>query len=388
MSIIPVHLYHLFYLVVCFVLLFQYYQQTQGYVSGILTKENTNSNYVKAWIIGIFFIIFFGFRENEFDPFLYMADTGGYARYYKAVKDGIITPFVSLYDAKGQLDLDAELLFLWIRDEMAFWGWSVEAWFIVVASLYIIPKLLVIKRWFTKNTYLAMLFVITTMGFYSGGTNGIRNAAASSLVILGISYIIAQRKNIKDYLIGILLCVAAYYTHHSVIILIYALIASLFVVRNTKFAITIWLFAIIVSLTMGNALANFGATLFEDDRATSYLFAGADNKIMEGFSHTGFRWDFLLYSSMPVLMGWYVLIKKGIRDTTYKLMVNTYILANSVWVAFMYASYTNRFASLSWAMYSYVLLYPIVRYNNLWGINQPKYTALILVGQIIFLSLF
>lgn len=380
---IPVHLYFYTYIFICIILILQYKQQTSVYLSGILTKENNNSNYVKIWIIGFFFILFFGLRETENDPHLYMADTGGYARYYNAVKNGYIKPFLWLI---GNGSVSSEYVFLWIRDIMATKGYSVHLWFIVVATIYIVPKLLIVKRWFPQNTYLAMLFVITAMGFYSGGTNGIRNADASSLVILGISYIIARQKKIKDYLIGILLFAMAYYTHHSVIISIAALVASFFVVRNTKFAIIIWFFAVLMSLIMGNTLANFGAALFDDDRATSYLASGANDEVMAGFSHTGFRWDFLLYSSMPILMGWYVLIRRGIIDTTYKLLVNTYILANSVWVVFIYASFNNRYAALSWAMYSYVLLYPLVRYN-LWGEKQPYYTSLILIGQLVFISI-
>lgn len=385
--IVPVHLYHTVYIIFCLFAIGQYWLQVRSYPDGILSKNNNKSNYTKVWIIGILFILYFGLRETENDPYLYMADTTGYAKYYNGIMSGTIPAFDDLYDSSGNLNLDSEFVFRWIQSAMAIHGWSVHLWLIVVACIYIVPKILLIKRWFPNNVYLAMLFVITTFGFYSGGTNGIRNANASSLVILGMSYLIVQNKNIKSFIIGTLLCIAGYYTHHAVIITISALVASFFLVRNTKYAILIWFFAIVASLTMGNTLANFGTTLFDDSRGTSYLESGADTNTMAGFSHTGFRWDFLLYSAMPILMGWYVLVRKGIKDTTYKLLVNTYILANAVWIVFMYAAFTNRFAALSWALYSYVLLYPIVRYN-LWGSKQPYYTTLILLGQLVFTTIF
>jgi hypothetical protein len=47
-------------------------------------------------------------------------------------------------------------------------------------------------------------------------------------------------------------------------------------------------------------------------------------------------------------------------DPFYARLVNTYLLANTLWILVIYAEYSNRFAYLSWFMMPWVLLYPFV----------------------------
>lgn len=380
---LPAYLYFTFHLCLCYLLIGGKIVHDGQYPYGILTRENGNIGKIKTYLLGLFYIIFFGLRPilNEVGP-IYMGDTYGYASYYNLIKDGLIEGYFWLHDAT---DKQTEYVFMFIRDFMATNGFPVQLWFTLVASLYIIPKLVVIKRWFQGYEFLAILFVITAFGFYSGGVNGIRNACASSLFILGMSYLIAEERTTPQIIKGIIFCILAYYTHKSIIIPGLSLVASLFIIKDTKYAITIWFICILTSLALGNTIANWGAAFFDDDRATSYLLASENEDTMSGFAYTGFRWDFLLYSAMPILMGWYVIKVKGVKDKTYSMLVNTYILANSIWVIFIYASYSNRFAALSWAMYTYVLLYPLVRYD-IWGNRQSQYTCFILLGQLLFVT--
>lgn len=102
-----------------------------------------------------------------------------------------------------------------------------------------------------------------------------------------------------------------------------------------------------------------------------------DTAYMEkNFSHTGFRWDFLLYSAMPVAMIWYVTKWRRFNDKTFSLIANTYLLCNAFWIMVIRASFSNRFAYLSWFMYPVVFYYPLLR-MNLWE-DQDRKTALIL----------
>lgn len=101
------------------------------------------------------------------------------------------------------------------------------------------------------------------------------------------------------------------------------------------------------------------------------------------FSHTGFRWDFLLYSMMPIVLGYYVVIKRGIQDRTYTILLNTYTLANAFWVMVIRANYSNRFAYLSWFMYPIVLAYPLLRLD-VWGDMQGKRLKQIMLAHIGF----
>lgn len=109
---------------------------------------------------------------------------------------------------------------------------------------------------------------------------------------------------------------------------------------------------------------------------------GEDSDAMQHFANTGFRLDFLLYSAVPVIMVWYLTIKRNFNDFTYNIIANTYILANSFWIIVIRAAYTNRFAYLSWFLYPIVIVYPLVR-MKVWE-NQNQKVAWILMAYVGF----
>jgi hypothetical protein len=51
-------------------------------------------------------------------------------------------------------------------------------------------------------------------------------------------------------------------------------------------------------------------------------------------------------------------------DPFYARLVNTYLLANAIWVLLINANFSNRFAYLSWFMMPWILLYPFVPSKN------------------------
>ena len=62
----------------------------------------------------------------------------------------------------------------------------------------------------------------------------------------------------------------------------------------------------------------------------------------------GFRWDFLLYSAMAVVVGWYFVFKQNFEDEYYHWIYNTFLATNAIWVLVIRASYSNRLAQISW----------------------------------------
>lgn len=95
---------------------------------------------------------------------------------------------------------------------------------------------------------------------------------------------------------------------------------------------------------------------FTDEQGAGYLLsAGSD---LGG--QTGFRIDFVVYSAMPVIMGYWVIIKQKIESEMYQFLLNLYLVTNSVWMLCMYANFTNRIAYLSWFLYPIVLIYPLL----------------------------
>lgn len=371
-SIIPGEAYKFIYIIFVFILIF--IKSLSFY--GITRPENKKTTYNKALILGLLFIIFFGTRPNYG---LAMADTSGYAGSYQAQQ---------IYHEPLHIDWrnGKEIIWNLVCDFMASVGFPVWVWFTVVATIYIMFNLWGIKRIFPNHVYIVFLFYITFFLFYSGGINGIRNADAYSIIFFALS--LYTQPKIRNYiLIGILFFIA-YQIHSSVIITITAFVVSLFLVKRTNLALCIWIGAIITSLTMGSSLAQFASTLTDDGRAAKYLEFANDVQMMRtGFSHTGFRWDFLLFSALPIALGWYVTVKRGIKDQFYQCLLNTYILANAIWIIFIYAAFSNRFAMLSWCIYPYILSYPFCKIE-LWPKKEQNNIAIILLWVMFIFTIY
>ena len=141
-----------------------------------------------------------------------------------------------------------------------------------------------------------------------------------------------------------------------------------------------WGISILISLLAGNTLAYLFAGLGFDDRLSDYLLVDVDESV---FSRVGFRWDFLLYSAVPVLLGWYIIYRKRIYDKVFILLLGTYILANAFWIMIIRAEYSNRFAYLSWFLYPVVLAYPLLKLK-IWPKSQGQKAASIMIAHIAF----
>jgi hypothetical protein len=270
----------------------------------------------------------------------------------------------------------SETLWRLIENTMAGAKLDVSLWFLVVATIYISFNIIAIRRIFRGQEYAAFLFFIAFFMFYSGGINGIRNACGYSIALFAMTFYNAESKYKNVWMAVILL--AGYLFHASVIILIAGVIGASTIVKTTNKALLIWCTAIVISLLFGNTFANFVVQFSTDDRVQSYLQKGQNAATMAQFAHTGFRWDFLLFSALPIYVGYYVTVVRGIQDRFYQFLLNSYILANAVWVVFIYAAYCNRYAALSWCLYPFVLYYPFAKFR-LWSNSIQNNRALILL---------
>lgn len=326
--------------------------------------------YALFW--GLVFTLFFGLRPPVLSYAL--GDTYTYLGSYNAALAG------------RDLFADAENEYIWafIEQTCANLGFSANGWFTVIAAIYLGFNIWGVRRVFYGQEYFALLFYIVFFLFYSGGTNGIRNADAYSIVFFAISLFTQPCR--RNYILAAILCLIAFYIHTSVMITIAGLIGALFLVKTTNKALLVWFAAILIALIGGNYLAEFATNYFalEDERLSSYLEGGKDvEELAKGFSHVGFRWDFLLFSAPPIAIGWYVTEVKKVKDRMFQLLLNTYILANAIWIIFIYAAFSNRFAMLSWCIYPYVLCYPFLK-MNIWGDNRVLFTNLALWTMAIF----
>ena len=247
---------------------------------------------------------------------------------------------------------------------------SAEFFFLICAGLYIIPLFIACKKWLGVDRYFLFLMLIASFSFWAYGTNGIRNGIATSLFILALS--INNKKYVKYGLMAI-----SYGVHGSMIIPIAAFTLSLFY-KNTRYYLLGWLLCIPLSLIFGGVWESLFASLGYGGSRAGYLTM---NNYDDQFSSIGFRWDFLLYSASAVFAGYYFIIKKNFNDKVYHQLFNMYLTANAFWILVIRASFSNRFAYLSWFLMAIIIFYPF--FKEQFFKNQQKvlgYTILAYFG--------
>jgi len=257
----------------------------------------------------------------------------------------------------------------------------------LVCAVYILFMCWACVRLNRRCAYLLLLFQVANFQFYVYCVNGMRNGMACSMVLLALTY---MTPHTADKVKAAALCICAYLIHNSVIVPVAAIFGSYFFLRDTRKCIYVWLGAIALSFVAGHMVEDLLIGFGFDSRVEGYL-TNHDAQILSEFGagvevKYGFRWDFLLYSFAPIWLGWYVVCRRRITDQWYTLLLNSYILANSVWVLAIRALSSNRFAYLSWFMYGLVVAYPLFRFRIYR--HQGVVAAAFLVGSMIFMWLF
>lgn len=347
---------------------------------------NKNSM-IPALLLTLLLIVFMGLRpiSNRF------GDTVNYAFGYRtmAVKPAIFA-----------VDLDKEWLWDFIQNTCKASHLTASAWFLIIAIGYLGFVFLGLRILLGENCWMAMLFFLSAFSTFSFGTNGIRNGCACSMAIL--AFAIATNQKGLRLVIGGCVLFLVFGIHRSTSLPIASFLMASFFIKSPKVAIYFWLLSIGISLVAGGAVTNLFAGLGFDDRMSSYA---SSTESADQFSHTGFRWDFLLYSAMPIWLTWYVIQKaekeralygETVEETetgvigagriadahsmrVFNILATTYILANSFWVMVIRASFSNRFAYLSWFLYPVVIAYGVIRLH-IWE-DQDKKAGLILFAH-------
>ena len=305
-------------------------------VSPDFRHQEEGTGWVFPFIIAVGFVFWMGLR-----PVSYLfGDTVNYAMEYR---------LKGVYSVR--VNWSQEWLWQWLMVGCKAAGLDVKYFFLIIEAGYILTAVWAVKRFFPNDPLLGTLFLISSPMFFTFGVNGLRNGLACHIVLLAMSYLLDDK-----YIIGGLLCLVAFSFHRSTILPIVSILTGIFLIRDTRYAIAFWLLSILVSLFAGGAVTSFFASLGFDDRMTSYTMT----QDMSMFSHTGFRWDFLLYSAVPVAVSWYVCVRKKISDNWYDVICMTYCLCNAFWIMVIRSSYSNRFAYLSWFLYPIVIAYPLI----------------------------
>ena len=339
--------YYCFFLVVCWL--------TTLYYIGSNTQKILHSEGSPSQLLAVFMTIvvalFLGLRQLAID----FGDTSSYAIHYD---------YMTKY---APVRLNTE----WLWENLQFFckkvlGFNVHDFFVLHDLLYFSGMLICSIILMRKNLWLAMLFFFTAFQTYSFGTNGIRNGLACSMVLVAMALLATRSKQI----VAAALMLLALFIHRSSMLPTAMAVTSLLYIKDTKNAIRLWFASIILSLFAGPVFEQFFASLGFDDRMSSYTAGGSGDVL-----YSGFRWDFLLYSAFPVWMIWYVTQYRKFKSPEYDVFANTYLLCNAFWILVIRASFSNRFAYLSWFIYPVVIAFPLMR-MNLWE-DQDRKTAII-----------
>lgn len=324
-------------------------------------QEETKS-VIPPVILSLFFIFWLGFRPISS---FYFGDTYNYAHEYRNLE---------YYEVS--INWNSEWLWATIMVFCKTIGLSVHVFFTIIEAGYILSVLWAVKKFIPSNPMVGMLFVFSSLMFFSFGTNGLRNGLACHIVLLAIAFFFSNR-----YFVAVLLALMAFGIHRSVMLPIVAVIAGRYLIKDYKWAIYFWLLALVVSIVAGGAATNFVSSLGFDNRMSSYN----TSEYQDSFSATGFRIDFLIYSLPPIVLGWYLLVKLKIQDDWYKILSIAYCLSNAFWVIVIRMAFSNRFAYLSWFMYPILIAYPLINLP-IWQ-NQDRKIGIVLVAYCSF-SLF
>lgn len=258
------------------------------------------------------------------------------------------------------------------------WGFSFNEYLLLIDFFYF--GLMVVVSWklMRSNMLVAVIFFFVSFSTFSYGTNGIRNGLACSITLLAVAMLTGKR---GEQIIAVLLMFVAYSIHHSTFLPSFCAIAALLWCKRPVYAIYFWFASIFISLAAGDAVTQLFVDLGFDDRMENYAnLTEEEAEILETPKDpfTGFRIDFVIYSIIPLIMAWYVTVKRHFNDRTYNIIAATYILANAFWVMVIRSEQSNRFAYLSWFIYPLVIAYPLLR-MKLWE-DQDRKMALILLA--------
>lgn len=343
------------YLIIVFILTFAIMSSYRGGGDARIANRNFNNNKVGFCLLVLFFILVIGLRPLSYK----FVDMMNYNTDYHVFYYGV--PFKFNWNLENFL---FDNFFAW----MGSMKFDISLFFLLIAALYFGGIAWAINKMFPKDYLLAFVMYLGAFSTFSYGTNGIKAGAAASIFLLALAY-----REKKILAISFLWLSLGF--HHSMLAPIVAYLMASFY-KNLK----LYFYAWIGCLLLAAAHVSFFQTLFAvftDEHGTEYLVA--DNSEIDV---SGFRPDFIIYSAVPIFLGYYLVKKKYVNSEYYNFIWCVYTATNCVFLLCTYGSFINRIAYLSWLMFPIVLLYPFV--NIVWSPHQDKYIKKVVYFHLYF----
>ena len=322
--------------------------------------ENKIESIASSLILASLVLLFIGFRPIS----IVFADTVGYAN------------AMVHHSFEGiPITWDNNYVFTPLMAFLSSNGASPRTPIFILAAVNIISTFVAVRKMFPNDTLIVLLIIFGSFVYFATATNGLKAGCAMGLLLCALAF--------RDkLLISILFLFVSMGFHHSMQMVVGAYIICSFY-HKSKTYFYIWGLCLL--------LAIFHVTYFQilfgsmtDEQGAGYLLSSVEDSSFGG--RTGFRGDFVLYNSIPVVVGYFAIFKKKIDSRDYVFLLNMYLLTNSIWMLCMYAPYTNRIAEIPWGILPVVTVYPLLKEK--WGGNQYKLfqrLAYLLVGFTFFM---
>ena len=239
--------------------------------------------------------------------------------------------------------------------------------FLPVSAIYFCCILWACRKFFSHDTLLAFAVYLGAFSTLSYGVNGAKAGSAAALFLVAIAY----RENRP---MAALFCFLSLGFHHSMFVPIGMFVLTYFV-KKREYYLYAGLASCLLAMFGTSAIQEWLATLTDD---SSYISSTDAKQVVSGF-----RPDFILYSAVPIYLGYYFHRYYDIEsDDTYDFLLNLYTGTNALFIICSFGSYINRIAYLSWLMYPIVLIYPFLKYDL--GENHYRYLRYAAYGHLGF----
>ena len=328
----------------------QYYVLTWGILACIILCFRNTGQLIKGWKFPFFglLIMLLGWYYIGTRPIDKVGDSELYSTIYNLVAFNKWTDFKST---------PSEWFWSSVEWSCLRAGITASGWFMVVAAFYFIGHAIAISRWLPRNFTFGVIFVVSAISFGAYSYNGLRQGMAAALCLAGLSLLpVEDKRNIKMLIIGGLLLFCGASSHTSMIM--FGLCAAVaYFCPGMRKAYVVWGVCLLLSPIATSFSTQLGALFISVGRFSTYSALEATT----AYANLGWRWDFIIYSALPVLVAWYITERRRIEDKTYMLIASTYLYANAGWLLVNSIAYSNRFAYISWCLYPFVLCYPLLR---------------------------
>ena len=350
-------IYEYIYIIIVIIMTYAIMSSYHGWDCERIANRNI-SNRVGLFLIALFFIVVIGLRPLSYK----FVDMMNYNSYYHTFHYGM--PFKFNWDYENFL---FDNLFAW----RGFMKFDISSFFLLIAALYFGGIAWALNKMFPRDSLLAFVMYLGAFSTFSYGTNGIKAGAAASIFLMALAY--REKKILAVTFLWLTLGF-----HHSMLVPIVAYLMAYFY-RNPKAYLWTWIICLLLAAAHVSFIMSF-LSGFTDEHGAEYLVENSQEKHVSGF-----RPDFIIYSAVPIFIGYRLILKRYVVSETFKFLWCTYTMTNCVFLLCTYGNFINRIAYLSWLMYPIVLLYPFV--STEWT-NHPntskRYLKYVVYGHLAF----